>query len=451
LKSIISLVFFFGLVACAPATITDVAERLATDIAVALPPMREFGTTQPTPPNRSNAQITQDILDLSFEMESGRLIPVLSRFEGLITISIRPGAPASLSADLDQLISRLQSEANINIRRIADGQDAAITIETLPRARMQRAVPNAACFVVPRISSWAQFQSVNRARDLDWTTLQTRERAVVFLPSDVSPQEVRDCLHEEVAQAIGPLNDLYRLPDSVFNDDNFHAVLTGFDMLVLRAYYDNSLRSGMSRAEVGARLPAILARLNPAGQFSAAVGATRTPRSWINAIENSLGQDASANRRVVAARQALNIAQAQGWSDARLAFSYFALGRLSLSYDAETSINAFLEAGTIYDQIAPNGIHLAHVNMQLAAFALSAGQANQALDLVNSALPAATRAENAGLLATLLMIKAEALEAVDRSSEAYAVRLDSLGWGRYGFGSSTEVQARLTEVALLSP
>jgi hypothetical protein len=42
-------------------------------------------------------------------------------------------------------------------------------------------------------------------------------------------------------------------------------------------------------------------------------------------------------------RQALGIAQAQGWSDARLAFSYL-LGRLSLSYDAE--INA-LEAGTI--------------------------------------------------------------------------------------------------------
>jgi hypothetical protein len=63
----------------------------------------------------------------------------------------------------------------------------------------------------------------------------------VFIPSDVSPQEVRDCLHEEVAQALGPLNDLYRLPDSVFNDDNFHAVLTGFDMLILRTYYDAEL------------------------------------------------------------------------------------------------------------------------------------------------------------------------------------------------------------------
>jgi hypothetical protein len=81
----------------------------------------------------------------------------------------------------------------------------------------------------------------------------------VFMPADVAPQEVRDCLHEEVAQAIGPLNDLYRLPDSVFNDDNFHTVLTGFDMLILRATYAPELRSGMTRAEVAAALPGILA------------------------------------------------------------------------------------------------------------------------------------------------------------------------------------------------
>ena len=48
---------------------------------------------------------------------------------------------------------------------------------------------------------------------------------------------MRDCLHEELAQALGPLNDLYRLPNTVFNDDNFHSVLTGFDMTILRATY----------------------------------------------------------------------------------------------------------------------------------------------------------------------------------------------------------------------
>jgi hypothetical protein len=89
--------------------------------------------------------------------------------------------------------------------------------------------------------------------------------------------------------------------------------------------------------------------------------------------------------------------------------------------------------------------------MQLAAFALSAGDAEQVLTLVGRALPAATRAENASLMATLLMIRAEALELQGRMSEAAAVRLDSLGWARYGFGRDAAVRDRLTEVAALSP
>ena len=86
----------------------------------------------------------------------------------------------------------------------------------------------------------------------------------LFIPSDASPQEIRDCLHGE--RGAGPLNDLYRLPNSVFNDDNIHTILTDFDMMVLRATYAPELRSGMTRAEVAARLPAILRRINPAGE-----------------------------------------------------------------------------------------------------------------------------------------------------------------------------------------
>ena len=77
--------------------------------------------------------------------------------------------------------------------------------------------------------------------------------------------------------------------------------------------------------------------------------------------------------------------------------------------------------------------------------------ATDALDLVNRHVAAAAASENAALLATLLMIKAEALEAVGRGAEARAVRLDSLGWARYGFGSDSEVRARLLEIVALSP
>ena len=66
-------------------------------------------------------------------------------------------------------------------------------------------------------------------------------------------------------------------------------------------------------------------------------------------------------------------------------------------------------------------------------------------------MPAVTRSENAALLASLLMIKAEALDLTGDPVQAQALRLDSMGWARYGFGPDEEVRTRLTEIAVLSP
>lgn len=442
--------FALALSACAPTTATDVPARGAAATPANLPAMNTFGSPRVAAPSRSNTSIAADFLDLTFQMESGRVIDRMSRFEGPITVAVTSGAPASLNADLDLLLSRLRTEAGIDISR-SSSATASITIETMPRARMQRVVPQAACFVVPRVSTWSEFRRARSGRTLDWTTLDTRERVAVFIPSDVSPQEVRDCLHEEIAQALGPLNDLYRLSDSVFNDDNFNAVLTGFDMLILRTYYDGALRSGMTRAQVSAALPGILARNNPRGGSVAGGQGSQTPRAWITAIEAALGPGSSDEARITAAERALRMAQQRQWTDTRLAFSYFALGRLTLSRDVETSIQAFQSASTIFERVAPRGIQSAHVDMQLAAFALSAGRTTEALRLTERAMPAATQAQNASLLSTLLMIRAEALDDTGRASEARSVRLDSLAWGRYGFGSNAAVSARLTEVAALSP
>lgn len=414
--------------------------------------MNRFTAERQSAPTRSNAAIAADFLDLSFAMESGRPITNMTRFEGPVTIAVNGTPPPTLQTDLDALIGRLRQEAEIDISRAtSSAEPASITIETLPRSRMQRVVPQAACFVVPRVSSWSEFRRARASRDLDWTTLTGRDRVAIFIPSDVAPQEVRDCLHEEVAQALGPLNDLYRLPDSVFNDDNFHAVLTGFDMLILRTYYDDALSNGMTRAEVSARLPGVLARLNPGGARGSAGTVRATSRAWIDAMEAALGPGTSEAGRIQAAERAVTIARNSGWDDTRLGFSFFALGRLTLSRDVERSVQSFQTAATIFERTAPGGIQSAHVDMQLAAFSLSAGRADEALRLTSRALPAARRAENAALLATLQMIRAEALDDVGRTAEARAVRLDSMGWGRYGFGSNAAVGARLSEVAALSP
>ncbi|MGJ8612082.1 MAG: DUF2927 domain-containing protein, partial [Octadecabacter sp.] len=352
--------------------------------------------------------------------------------------------------DLRALLGRLRNEADIDIF-MTGAEQASITVEAIPRSVLNAAVPRAACFVVPRVSSWEEFKAVRRTPTVDWTTLERRDRAAVFVPSDVAPQEIRDCLHEELAQALGPLNDLYRLSDSVFNDDNIHAVLTSFDMMILRAYYDPALQNGMSRGQVASRLGPILSRLNPAGDSRTARPQNDTTRDWIENMETALTAGSTPQRRRGAALQAVSMASAQSWAGPRSGFAHYAYGRLNVGYDSDIALASFNEALRIYNRSPETRLHAAHVSVQLAAFALSAGDGAAVLTLADTAMPIAAAHENAALLATLMMFKAEALEMTGRGAEANIVRMDSLGWARYGFGAESNVRARLREIASLNP
>ncbi len=421
---------------------------LATD----LPAMKAFSTPPPPdPPRQANADIARDFVELSFYMESGRPLDRLTRFEQPVTVAFHAPPGPQLAADLDQLVARLRNEAKIDISVAPPGSPANIVIQTLPGRKLRARVPRAACFVVPRVQDWREFLRARRKGRLDWSTLERRERAAVFIPADIAPQEQRDCLHEEIAQALGPLNDLYRLPQSVFNDDNVQPVLTAWDMLILRAYYDPALQNGMTREQVARALPAILRRINPDGEGRPRDGQQPTPRRWVELIEAALAPRSPPGRRITAARRALAFALARGWRDNRLGFSLFVLGRQALGHDGATAAESFARAHALFLSLyGPDDIHTANVALQLAAFALSAGRPHLALKLVEDSIPPARRAQNAALLATLLMVKAAALDALDRRAEAATVRLDSLGWARYGFASDREIRARLREISALA-
>ncbi|MBU9698558.1 DUF2927 domain-containing protein [Rhodobacteraceae bacterium HSP-20] len=440
------------LAACTPTQTAQVTMNSIAPVSTgaSLPPMQSFAAVRGTPPARGNADIARDILDLAFRMESGRPLPVFTRFEGPITVALAGEVPPTAHSDLARVMGRLRAEAGIDIRSARTGENAAVTIDFQPKAAMRRVVPQAACFVVPRVSSFAEYRARRGSEVTDWASVTRRERAAIIVPSDTAPQEVRDCLHEELAQSIGPLNDLYRLPDSVFNDDNFHTVLTGFDMLVLRVHYDPALRSGMTEAEVAARLPAILARLNPAGEGRGTGMDRMAPRPWIDAVGVALGGQGGESRRRDAAERMLSIARAQGWQDNRLAFSWFALGRANVGRDTIRATQAFEQAQRIWNGLPGGEVRAAHVDMQLAAFALADGRFAEALARTDRAIPVVRRAENAALLSTLLMIRAEANAALGRSDEAREARLDSLGWARYGFGTDAQVRARMSEITGLA-
>ncbi|MGJ8624177.1 MAG: DUF2927 domain-containing protein [Yoonia sp.] len=421
-----------------------------TAITIDFPAMRAFTPASPGPVTRPNAQIAADFLDLAFEMESGRPLPILTRFEGPITVRLAGTTNPALLRDLEGLLARLRREARIDIR-MTRGTSANIVIQTVPNSVIQQTAPNAACFVVPRVQSWSELRAARGSGQLDWATLTERDKAAIFIPSDASPQETRDCLHEELAQALGPLNDLYRLPDSIFNDDNIHAVLTGFDMLILRAYYAPELRNGMSRDAVARRLPAVLARLNPRGQRPTNDFPRRTPLAWKAAMETALTDGNSQSRRRMAAGRAIDIGQAQRLTGTRAGFAQYAYGRLQLRNNPSAALEAFNAANRIFRQSPETELHTAYIAVQLAAFTLLSGDGELTVTITRRAIPIAQRYENAALLSLLMMFEAEGLDLQGQTDAGMAVRLDSLGWALYGFGSRDEVIDRLNEIASLAP
>ena len=446
----ITLLALLALVACGPAPRAPVSKGSlgVADVTNTPVAVLAFAPVAGQAPMRPNDQIATDFLDLEFRMESGQALPRLTRFEGPITIRLTGDVPRGAAAELSHLVTRLRAEAGLDLRP-TNGATAAITVEFTPKATLQRLEPRASCFVAPNVSSLREYRSRRGTAALDWQGLTARDRVAIFVPSDTSPQEVRDCLHEEIAQALGPLNDLYRLPDSVFNDDNFQSVLTGFDMLMLRLHHAPELTGGMTEAQVAARLPALVARLNPSGQYPGGWGTPDTPRAWMQAVDLALGPGTPKSARLPAARRMLAIAQSQGWTDNRAGFAWFALGRLLAEDDPAAAERAFGQAALVYRTLPDDGVHLSHALMQLSAIALAQGRADQAIALTDQALPLARLGQNAALLASLQLIKAEALSQLGRDTEAAALRLDSLPAARYGFGAEQAVRQRAAEIAAL--
>jgi hypothetical protein len=448
--------FAFGILALVVAGCNagrPAAVSMGAQIAAPLPVMKTFANVAaPNGVSRSNTDIFQEFLDLAFSLESGQDLVRFSRFEGPITVALVNGVNPVVSRDLDRLITRLQTEGNVPIRRISAPAAANIIIEMIPKKQLYRAAPNAACIVVPRMGSWAEFRKNRFNRRSDWTSLDERTRAAVFLPVDVSPQDARDCLHEELAQALGPLNDLYRLPDSVYNDDNFHIVLTAYDMMILRAFYATELRSGMAKHEVAALLPRILARVNPQGVGIPARRLQETPSAWVKAIEVTLGARGTDAGRLAGANQAVNIAIRAGITDHRLGFSYYARARVAAAeHPSDASADYARAYANFVTAFGPYDIHTAQAALQMASLALSAGDFARALEFIENSLVAAQSAQNGRLMFSLLAMKSEIYKVAGRLPEAAALRNEAISWGRYGILQPSEIAKRLQLITHLVP
>jgi hypothetical protein len=91
-------------------------------------------------------------------------------------------------------------------------------------------------------------------------------RAEVILPVDAGEFTFYDCAYEEMLQALGAINDDRSVPWTMFNDDVQMGFFDVYDQYLLNILYDPRVRAGMTKGEVNALLPEVLA----------------TARAWVN-------------------------------------------------------------------------------------------------------------------------------------------------------------------------
>ncbi len=392
---------------------------------------------------RSNADLAVDFLDITFALESGEKLERLLRYEGPVRVHVTPSISGRYRDDVEALLARLRREAGVDVALTNDPAKAQLRIEGVPAAQLARVFPSAACFIVPGETNWRGFIGRRADTRVRWSNQSQLTGAAIFVPVDSTPQDARDCLHEEITQALGPANDLYRLPDSIWNDDNLHGVATSFDMLILRVLYQPELTSGMTRTEVAAALPALFARENPKGRGVARTARHPESRAWASAIEIALSRRAGRDDRLAASRLATQIAAEMRPVDHRLAVSLLTLGRHALRRDQSEAARYFAEAYEVSRRrLGPADLRSAHAGVHVAAVALAAGKFDDTVRLADRHAPAARSGQNAILLAGLLSLKAEALLGLGEAPAARAARLDSLRWARYGFGDVDGTLAR---------
>ena len=104
---------------------------------------------QPSGVARSNIDLAEDFIDLTFQLENGDRLTRLLKYEGPVRVMLHSPGLRTYQPEISGLLSRLRSETGIDIAETRDPALAQIHVHAIPRSAISRAFPGAACFIVP--------------------------------------------------------------------------------------------------------------------------------------------------------------------------------------------------------------------------------------------------------------------------------------------------------------
>lgn len=212
----------------------------------------------------SNESLAQLFVQLTHGLESGKSRPALQRFERPVRVGLLGDGVANYRAFTDQLLGEIATRSKIDISTGPGPHN--LLVQFVPGEEFTPKT-NSQCIVIFGQPDWSTFLRAPQRYQLSALEKQTaQEDLSILIPDTALPHEIRECLIEEITQALGPGNDLFGLGLTIFNDDNAHTWPTALDYLMLRVLYDPRLKSGLDKRETRQRALTVLDEINPAGR-----------------------------------------------------------------------------------------------------------------------------------------------------------------------------------------
>lgn len=192
----------------------------------------------------------------------------ISRWTGPVRYRIAGGgATAEDHAEYAAFAQRLGELTGLALEEVEESPNLSILILS-PEERtsfVEALEAGGAAERMPLIIDWANDVRYPCVGQVGYRNSETGRitGAMIVIKSELEGVFRRSCIHEELAQAMGLMNDDDQVRPSIFNDDQEFAYLTEHDEYLLRILYDPRLRPGMTADEVRPVLARIIAEIRP--------------------------------------------------------------------------------------------------------------------------------------------------------------------------------------------
>ncbi|MEM7545655.1 MAG: DUF2927 domain-containing protein [Pseudomonadota bacterium] len=225
----------------------------------------------------SNAELATNFekiaLNREYRREEGKLIEattpsLISRWRDPIRYQILGGGVTPLDkADYAELAARLTDLTGVEVAEGDSDPNVTILILTADerRAFIDELEEDGIAERMPLVIEWAQKLSYPCVGQVGYRDANTGQitGAMIVIKAELEGLFRKSCIHEELVQTMGLMNDDKRVRPSIFNDDQEFALLTEHDEYLLRILYDDRLQPGMEANEALPLVPAIIEDLRP--------------------------------------------------------------------------------------------------------------------------------------------------------------------------------------------